>query len=564
MRLPNAPEFPFDARFQPTEKSMTENTLLRSGNSRIAVGILVDEDSLPLLHKTVASAKALAEHIFVLAVGKNCDIADTNVSVQYGGWTHDEAGTRNMLIDTIENANVADWLIWINPGEEFDETTLGEFQDFLEQDCQRDSIYVMVSHRYFREDRVRHDLDEETIEARLMPLRKGVRFQGQIRASLLSRNAALMMQISAAPGRFLLPSKKLDPAKSASRAKQTLEVLEKIESEGERIQDDLLAAKAEAQFLLGNFIDSRRSSMKLIKDATRSDLRLSAYYSVWETFVHAPIPDAEITKLLVESIEHFPVDIQLLTFLGSHLQRTGKLDLAIRTFETAVQHGRVSLDVWHRLRIREIAVTSLTLCFRLLDRNKEAIKVLETNAELVEDKSEFNRHLLDLYIAENWEKKASELAAEIWGDVDLDLLRLVIKGACAAKTGCWDAALLPLSEAHQKGCRDTLCLRWYALALLALQQFAPAVEILEQWLAIQPDNSEAKSYHAAAQHPERFGDMLRKIRDAHLRSLGMMTPKITTRKPNIRIEDAVREMIQASGSGGKICGFKPKSKPLGK
>ena len=544
---------------------MSENTLRCSGNSRIAVGIVVDNDSLPLLHKTVASAQTLAKHIFVLATGENCDVDESCAAVQYGGYAHDEACTRNMLIDTAEKTGEADWLVWMNPGDEFDATTLDEFQHFVEQEIQRDAIYMMVSHRYFREDRIRHDFDEETIEARLMPLRKGVRFQGRVRASLLSRNAALMVPISAAPGRFLLPSKKIDPAKTTTRASQTLETLEKIENEGELIQDDLLAAKADAQFNLGNFIDSRKSLMQLIKNASRSDLRLSAYYNVWETFAHAPIPDAEITKLLIESIDHFPVDMQLLTFLGTHLQRTGQLDLAIRTFETAIQHGRVSLDVWHRLRIREIAATSLALCFRLQDRNNDAMRVLETSAELVDDRSEFNRHLLDLYIAENVEEKASELAAEIWGDVDLDLLRLVIKGACLAKTGRWDLALAPLTEAHQQGCRDILCLRWYALALLATQQFKLAIEILEEWLAIQPDNSEAKSYHAAAQHPNRFSEMLRRIRNTHLRSLGLMIKKpAASRKPNIRIEDAVREMIQASGSCGKICGFKPKSKPVGK
>ena len=543
---------------------MTETAIYRSGNSRIAVGIVVDEDSLPLLHKTVASAQTLAEHIFVLVVGTNCDVSEPCAAIQYGGWAHDEATTRNILIDTVENANVADWLIWFNPGEEFDATTLDEFQGFLERDSQRDAIYVMVSHRHFREDRIRHDFDEETIEARLMPLRKGVRFQGRVRASLLTRNAALMMQISAAPGRFLLPPTQFDPAKTANKARQTLETLEKIENEGELIQDDLLAAKAEAQLILGNFIDSRKLSMRLIKETTRSDLRLSAYYNVWETFAHAPIPDTEITKLLVDSLDHFPVDMQLLTFMGSHLQRTGQLELAIQTFEMAIRYGKVSLDVWHRLRIQEIAVTSLALCFRLQDRNNDAMRLLETNIELVEDRTELNRHLLDLYIAENLEEKASEQAAEIWGDVDLDLIRRVIKGACLAKTGRWDLALDPLEEAHQKGCRDIMCLRWYALALLASQRFESAIEILNQWLAIQPDNSEAKSYHAAAQHPERFSEMLRRIRDAHLRSLGLMTSKTAPRKPSIRIEDAVREMIQSSGSCGKITGFKPKSKPVGK
>jgi tetratricopeptide (TPR) repeat protein len=159
------------------------------------------------------------------------------------------------------------------------------------------------------------------------------------------------------------------------------------------------------------------------------------------------------------------------------------------------------------------------------------------------------------------EEKASELAAELWGDDDLDLIRLALQGACTAKTGRWDLARIPLEEAHQKGCRDILCLRWYALTLLALQQFQPAIEILEQWLAVQPDNSEAKSYLAAAQRPEQFGETMKRIRDAHLRSLGLMGNKMTPRKPNIRVEDAVREMIQASGAcGTKITGFKPKAK----
>jgi len=543
---------------------MTEVPQNHAGYSRIAVGILVDEETLPLLHKTVTSAQTLSEHVFVLAAGKNIVVAETGITVHYGGWAEDEASTRNLLIDYVENANVADYLLWFNPGEEFDEKTQDEFQHFLEHDCQRDAVYMMVLHRHYREDRVRHDFDEETIDARLMPLRKGVRYQGRIRASVLSRSVNMMTHISAAPGRFLLPSKKIDPAKSKSRAELTLKVLEKIESEGEVIQDDLLLARAEAQCILGDYVDSRRSLTQLIQGDLRSDYRLSAYYHLWETFALAPIPDAEVTKLMVEALDHFPVDMQLLTFLGSHLQRIGKLDLAVKTFETAVQHGKVSLDVWHRLRIREIAITSWALCLRLQDRNDEAIRVLEAHSELVEDRSEFNRHLLDLYIVENLEEKASELAAYIWGDVELDLIRLVIKGACAAKSGRWDLALAPLKKAHQKGCRDILCLRWYALTLLAQQQFAPAIEILEQWLGVQPDNSEAKSYYAAAQRPEQFNETLKRIRDAHLRSLGLMTKKIAPRKPNIRIEDAVREMIQSSGTCGKISGFKPKSKPVGK
>jgi tetratricopeptide (TPR) repeat protein len=544
---------------------MTETVESRSGSSRIAVGIIVDQDTLPLLPQTVASAQTFTEHIVVLAVGDHCDVVEPGVTVYSGGWADDEAATRNLLIDQVEKAYVAanevDWLLWLTPGEEFDPATLDEFQDFLENDCQRDAVYMMVLHRYFREDGVRHDFDEETIDARLMPLRKGIRFQGRVRASLLPRCTSLLISISAAPGRFLLPPKKLDPTKTVQRAWKMLTILDKIEHEGDVNREDLLAVRAETQFLSGNFVEARRLFAQLLKETERSDLRLSAYYCLWETFAVAPIPDAEITKWMVESLDHFPIEMQLLTFLGSHLQRTGQLELAVRTFETAVQHGRVSLDVWHRLRIREIAITSLALCLRLQNRNEEAIRVMETNVGLVEDHSEYNRHLLDLYIAENLEEKASELAAEIWGDVDLDLIRLALKGACLAKSGQWDKALVPLDEAYQQGCRDVLCLRWYALALLAVQQFPAAIEILDQWLAVQPENSEAKSYRAAARHPDQFCDSLKRIRDVHLRSLGVLADNVKPRKPHVRIDDAVREMIQSSGTcGGKISGFKPRVK----
>ncbi|MDR0327314.1 MAG: hypothetical protein LBI05_03350, partial [Planctomycetaceae bacterium] len=130
---------------------MTETVESRSGSSRIAVGIIVDQDTLPLLPKTVASAKTFTEHIVVLAVGENCDVTEPGITVYNGGWADDEAATRNLLIDQVEKAYVAasevDWLLWLQPGEKFDPTTLDEFQDFLEHDSQRDAVYVMVLHR---------------------------------------------------------------------------------------------------------------------------------------------------------------------------------------------------------------------------------------------------------------------------------------------------------------------------------------------------------------------------------------------------------------------------------
>jgi tetratricopeptide (TPR) repeat protein len=522
-----------------------------NNKSRLAVGIVVDEDSFPLLNETILQAETLSDRVFVLSVGNTPEIDETTAIVLRGGFPNDEAATRNELIQFVENSGVADWLVWMNPGDKFDKATLTEFELFTENELNRDSIYMMVLHRLYRNDGVRHDFDEENIDARLMPLNKGVRYQGRVKASLLSRNATLMMKISAAPGRFIVPSKQNDPARTKKRAERNLQLLDKIENEGNVVADDLLTFRSESLLTLKNYAAARRTLLQLIVSTTRSDLRLAAYYDLWETIAHAPIPDAEVTNILTQAIDRYPVDMQLLTFLGSHMQRIGKHDLAIRSFETAVKHGRISLDVWHRLRIREIAVTSLALTLRLQNKNREAIRVLETNIDLIDDRTEFSRHLIDLYIAENLELKASELAATIWGDHDLDLIRMVLTGACQAKAGNWKEAVHPLETAYFKGCRDILCLRWYSLTLLSLGQFPQAVAVLEQWLALEPDNSEAKSYHTAAQRPERFGEMLRQIRDRQLRSLGVK-PNHFAPKSHIRIDEAVREMIHASGSFGGI------------
>ena len=119
---------------------MIETANDRSGNNSVAVGILVDERTLPLLHKTVASVQVLSENIFVLTVGENCTVTEPGIIVYDGGQADDEAASRNLLINHVEKANVAEYLVWLNPGEEFDVKTLDEFQQFLEHDCQRDCL----------------------------------------------------------------------------------------------------------------------------------------------------------------------------------------------------------------------------------------------------------------------------------------------------------------------------------------------------------------------------------------------------------------------------------------
>jgi tetratricopeptide (TPR) repeat protein len=534
--------------------------------TRIAVGI-VSEDGFEELQSTLQSVYSLSDNIFILSTEPVADNLGNVNTVRFLSETrNDEAGLRNELIEKIESQNVADWLLLMNTGDRFDEKTLAEFRLFIENDIDRNSLYMMVLHRLHRADGVRHDWDEETIEPRLIPLRKGLRFQSRMRASIVESASKLLIRLNAAPGRFILPSRQRDSLRQKKRANRNLQVIEQLETQlktqGQTISEEELFVRAEARLVLGDAVRARRDFLRLINETRQSDIRLASYYGVWETSVLSPIPDAELTKILLEGIDRFPVDMQLLTFMGAHLQRLGKHDLAVRTFETAIRYGQTTLDVWHRLRIREIAVMSLALLFRLQGKGLEAIRILETNLKLIADRTEFNRILIDLYVAEQQESQVRDFAATVWGDTELDLIRDVLDGAVKASGGNWFDAAPILESAYLEGCRDVLCLRWYSLTLLSLTRFNEAVTVLEEWNRAEPGNKEAEAFLVAARQPEHFNEIVRQFQKTQLKLLGISKPELlqrnifksSPRKSNNLIDQAIREIIRSSGSlnGTKI------------
>lgn len=452
---------------------------------------------------------------------------------------------RNDLIELVEGKQVAESLLWMLAGERFDDATAGEFRRFIDTEFESTSIYMMILRRLVRSDCRRHDLDEETIGARLMPLNKGLRFDNPVKETLFDRAKSLLISVSAAPGRILSPSDKLDRSRRKHRGSCNLSLIENLEKQGLTIQNDYLAFRAEARADLGDYLGAKDDLLRLIGEAKQSNLILKAYYDLWEVFAFSALTSDKMLKILLDALDRFPVDMQLLTFIGVHLQRQGKIDLAIRSFETAVRFGQISLDVWHRLHIREIAVVSLALAYRLQGNASEAIRVLEANRELIDDRSEYDRYLLDLYIAEFQETRAHDLVATIWGDRALDQMKQAVTGACRAKAAAWEAALIPLESAYVDGCRDLLCLRWYSLTLTALRRFGEAIPVLEEWVAASPESLEARSYLQAARNPDRFDEIVRTMRDEHLKALGAEAGTV------VEIDSplgAVGEIVRASGS----------------
>ena len=529
---------------------MTISDDYREDGLRLAVGIIV-KDEQDRLAATLKSVQPLTDLVYVLDTGstdQTVKLAECmNVKVSETAFHGDFSAVRNELIRIVEADGQADWLLWINAGEHFDAVTVDDFQEFLADSLEADATYMMVLRRPGGLTDAKHDLDEETIDLRLMPLRKGLQFTGILNESLLPFVSNLMLRLSAAPGRILCPSRAVDSERWQQRALRDMRILEAPERQGERITDDLLLRRAESLAIFGEHAVARCDYLQLIEKTDQTNLRLEALYGLWATFTPSPIAPNEMTQALLVGIDHFPVDMQLLTFMGAHMQKIGRLDLAVKTFETAIKHGQTLLDVWHRVHIREQAVINLGLVHRLQGNGREAMRVMESNLDLIEDHASFGRHLLDLYIVEIQEYKAHEFAAALWGGEELDEIREVLTGACRAAAGAWAAAVIPLESAYLGGCRDVLCLRWYAMTLLALTRFPEAIRVLEEWLAIDPTNSEASAFHFAAGQPERFNEIMEQIHHTQMQALGIAVPR-TGKSSHPDNSDAVREMIVTSGA----------------
>ena len=103
--------------------------------------------------------------------------------------------------------------------------------------------------------------------------------------------------------------------------------------------------------------------------------------------------------------------------------------------------------------------------------------------------------MIDIYIRRDRRKEAlAELERLPEETPHREALRGAIRGACLAATRNWVPALAYLQTAHAAGCRDVICLRWLAAALLASGQRDAALPILQEWLAIEPRSVEAQKY----------------------------------------------------------------------
>jgi tetratricopeptide (TPR) repeat protein len=227
-------------------------------------------------------------------------------------------------------------------------------------------------------------------------------------------------------------------------------------------------------------------------------IQREAYYGLL-TALDADL-DARPQQIAVclEALERFPLDAQLLCALGGYMQAEGRIDMAVRAYQTAFEHGQVDPEIWHVPDIFEIATACLCLAQQLQNNDEGAQRALEQGLSRNPSAVRLRRQLIDLHVKHDRRKEALAefdlLPAET---PNREALRSAIRGACLASRQNWTPALAYLQTAYNGGCRDTLCLRWLSVALASSGDTNAAREVLATWQAIEPRSGEVERLLAA-------------------------------------------------------------------
>jgi tetratricopeptide (TPR) repeat protein len=256
----------------------------------------------------------------------------------------------------------------------------------------------------------------------------------------------------------------------------------------------LLVAQADALTGLGNHAAASEIFRQAIRAAApTSTSQREAYYGLLTTLDHDPADRQSQVNMCVEALKVFPRDAQLLCALGGYMQSQNQLDLSAHAYRMAAQFGEIDPRAWHVPDIHEIATVCLSLTFQLRANDDEACRVLEEALGRAPESQRVRRQLIDIYIRRDRRKEAlSELERLPEETPHREALRGAIRGACLAASRNWVPALAYLQTAHAAGCRDIICLRWLAAALLASGQRDAALPVLNEWLAIEPRSVEAQ------------------------------------------------------------------------
>jgi tetratricopeptide (TPR) repeat protein len=458
---------------------------------------MIVRDEQEVLAASIESIRPIADEIVVLDTGST----DQTVAVaeQLGAvvgraaFSDDFAAARNRCLRQASG----DWILWLDAGERLTEGSAAELRQFVDCQAAPAKAYMLWVELPPGEQTA---CREQVVQLRLIPNRPDLRFQGRVRETLRPSIEAAGLKIGAAAGRILRHRRYHNPAGKLSRARRNLRLaeLEAAETAGPP-PPRLHLAVGEAHSDLGQKDPARQAFLAAIEAAEHgSTEQLEAYYGLLTTYDGDRMAGDLQLRTCLEALEVFPLDAQLLLAMGNYLQDRKRADLATRSFEAAVKHGQVDLEVWHLAELAEVAADCLNLSLQIQGKDDEARRVLEEALQGNPGSIRLRRRLLQLHVKHGRSDEALRLAGQVpVGPQGCQPLGDAIRGACKAAKQDWTAALGYLQSAYVAGCRDPLCLRWLSVTLLSGGQAEAARPVLAEWQQVEPANAEVQTYLAA-------------------------------------------------------------------
>jgi tetratricopeptide (TPR) repeat protein len=459
-----------------------------SPGPKLSVALIV-RNAAEALDETLASIRTLADEIVVVDTGSTDPTPD--VAARHGArlfatpWRDDFSAARNHAADLC----AGEWILWLDAGERLSSEAARGLKNFLEQQAQPDTAYMMV----VRVPPQPGEIAGEQIGAiRLVPNDPALRFTRRVRETLLPALNLAKLQVEGLPFRIERGLRELDRELKLRRAKRNIQLAE-LEIRERGPHPALLNCLAEAFLTLGQAERAVQFFRQAIGHCERgsSDM-LAACYGLVMALEGSDRGRAAQLDACVAALEIFPIDAQLLCAAGGYLQSMGQLVTATRAYEMAHRHGRVNPEVWHLSGVAEVAASCYALALEQGGRPDDARVVLEEELERSPDCLRLRRQLMRLSIAQRDRKRALLQVDRLPPETPYrEALKSAVRGACLAVENQWVPAAAYLEEAYRHGCRDPLGLEWYSRALLMNGQAAAALPVLEEWQRREPRSTEA-------------------------------------------------------------------------
>jgi tetratricopeptide (TPR) repeat protein len=436
----------------------------------------------------LASVRSIADEIIVVDTGstdRTWELAQSRSShLLHFPWTDDFSAARNFALSNL----TGDWVLWLDSSEQLVGESARQIRETIDLHPERKVAYQLLVQLPAGAGQV----DGEQIGRwRLWPRKAGLKFAGRVRETLSPPLDVAGLAQETTPWQILRSAHDVDPMVKAEKARRDLRLAEmEIEQVGPRLQ--LLLAMGEAWSALGEPLKAAGWFRQVIDEAPADSTdRLEAFYGLLTTFDSRPRSADEQVATCLEALQAFPLDAQLLCAMGSYLQKQGRLDLACRSYQTAVEHGQVNLNTWHLANLPDLAAMCYSMTLEMQGQSDEACRAIESSLAKRGNSDRLRRQLIDLHIKHNRRQEALAEAQRLSDNSpNRDGLRDAIRGACLAAQQQWPAAMAYLKTAYEARCRDPICLRWLAVGLMTAGDFASAEPLLRQWQATAPESPE--------------------------------------------------------------------------